>query len=100
MSEPRRIGEFVRQIVRTAGRQRTRDAFTEALDRILPEHQRSSCQVIGFRDGKLVIEVGSAPLFAELSGFQRETMRLRINELVPTSKVAQLQFRLGGTGHV
>jgi hypothetical protein len=56
--------------------------------------------VLGCRDGKLTIEVGSAPLFAELSGFRREDLRLRINELVKDRPVAQLQFRLGGTGHV
>ncbi len=55
---------------------------------------------MGFRDGKLTLEVSSAPLFAELSGFRREEIRLRINQAVPGRQVAQLQFRLGGTGHV
>ena len=33
-----------------------------------------------------------------LSGFRREEIRLRINELVPDEPIAQLTFRLGGTG--
>jgi hypothetical protein len=37
-------------------------------------------------------------LFAELSGFRREEIRQRINELVPDRPIAQLTFRLGGTG--
>ena len=41
-----------------------------------------------------------APLFAELSGFRREEIRQRINQLVPEQPIAQLTFRLGGTGHV
>jgi hypothetical protein len=55
---------------------------------------------MGFRDGKLTLEVSSAPLFAELSGFRREEIRKRINEASPNKQVANLQFRLGGTGHV
>ena len=54
---------------------------------------------MGFRDGKLTLEIDSAPLFAELSGFRREEIRARLNEQLPLRQVAQLQFRLGGTGH-
>lgn len=99
MSEPRKAGDFLRQIVREVGQKRTRDAYAQALDDVLSPAQRPHCQVIGFRDGKLTLEVDSAPLFAELSGFRKEELRLRINERV-AAKVAQLQFRLGGTGHV
>jgi hypothetical protein len=35
-----------------------------------------------------------------LTGFRREEIRKRINEAVPQKQVANLQFRLGGTGHV
>ena len=100
MSEPRQAGDLLRQIMQQAGRERGRGAYAAALERILPEAQRVQCRVLGCRDGKLTIEVGSAPLFAELSGFRREDLRLRINELVQDRPVAQLQFRLGGTGHV
>jgi hypothetical protein len=56
--------------------------------------------VLGCRAGKLVVEVDSAPLYAELSGFRRDEIRLAINQLLPEQPVAQLTFRLGGTGHV
>ena len=101
MSEPRKAGDLLRQIVRETGQRRARSAFAAALDDILAPAQRDHCQVMGFRDGKLTLEVDSAPLFAEFAGFRRDEIRRRINELVPPAqKVAQLQFRLGGTGHV
>lgn len=100
VSEPRPAGDYLRQIVRDVGRSKARGAFATALDEVLDANQREHCQVVGFRDGKLTLEVDSAPLFAELTGFRREELRQRINELVPNQRIAQLQFRLGGTGHV
>ena len=100
MKDPAHAKDFLRNIVRQAGKAMSRSEFVEALDQVLPEGQRSHCQVVSFRDGKLVIEVDSAPLYAELSSFRREQLRLRINEIVPDRKVAQLTFRLGGTAHV
>ncbi|MFY9345641.1 MAG: DciA family protein [Planctomycetota bacterium] len=100
MPEPRRASDFVRDILRQAGQGRNRSAYADALDQILSPAMRDRCQVVGCRAGKLVLEVDSAPLFAELSGFRREEIRQRINELVPKQPIAQLTFRLGGTGHV
>lgn len=100
MAEPQRAGDFLRDILRQAGKQKSRSAYNEALDQILTPLLRPHCQVVGCRAGKLVVEVDSAPLFAELSGFRREEIRQRINQLVPTQPIAQLTFRLGGTGHV
>lgn len=100
MPEPRPAGDFLRDILRQAGTAKSRSAYREALDEILSPTLRSHCHVVGCRAGRLVLEVDSAPLFAELSGFRREEMRLRINELVPNQPIAQLTFRLGGTGHV
>jgi hypothetical protein len=100
MSEPRKAGDFLAGIVKQIGRKRARDEFAQALDAVLPAAQRPHCEVMGFRDGKLTLEIDSAPLFAELSGFRREEIRTRINERLPGRQVAQLQFRLGGTGHV
>ena len=82
------------------GRSKTRSAYADALDQILPPAQRPHCQIAGLRAGKLVLEVDSAPLFAELAGFRREEIRLAINQLLPQQPIAQLTFRLGGTGHV
>lgn len=77
-----------------------RSDLTEALEQVLGADQAAHCQVRSFRSGKLVIEVDAAPLYAELSGFRREEMRTRMNELLTTKKIAQITFRMGGTGHV
>jgi hypothetical protein len=98
--EPKRASDFLRDILQQAGKSKSRSAYNEALDQILSEALRPHCQVVGCRAGKLVLEVDSAPLYAELSGFRREEIRLRINQLVPEQPIAQLTFRLGGTGHV
>jgi hypothetical protein len=100
VSEPKPVGDFLRGILQQAGRQKDRRGYNEALDQILTAAQRSHCHVVGCRAGKLVVEVASAPLYAELTGFRREEMRLRINEIFPEQPIAQLVFRLGGTGHV
>jgi len=100
VAEPQRAGDFLRDILKQAVQSKSRSAYAEALDQILPERLRPHCQIVGCRAGKLTLEVDSAPLFAELSGFRREEIRLRINQLVPDQPIAQLQFRLGGTGHV
>jgi len=100
VTEPKPAGDFLRDILRQAGRSKERSGYNEALDQILTEPQRPHVQVLGCRAGKLVLEVDSAPLFAELSGFRREEIRLRINQLLPEQPIAQLTFRLGGTGHV
>ena len=100
MAEPQQAGDFLRDILRQAGRSKSRSAYNGALDQILEPRLRPHCQIVGCRAGRLVIEVDSAPLFAELSGFRRDEIRLRINQLLPEQPIAQLTFRLGGTGHV
>lgn len=99
MPEPRPAADFLRDILQQAGSQKSRSAYNSALDDILTPAQRSHCHVLGCRGGRLVVEVSAAPLFAELSGFRREEIRQRINQLLPDRPVAQLTFRLGGTGH-
>ena len=100
MGDPRHAGEFLQQIVRQTGRQMGRSVFGVALDQVLDPAHRDHCQVVSFRSGKLLLEIDSAPLYAELSGFHREELRLRLNAILTAAKVAQLQFRLGGTAHV
>ena len=97
MTEPRRPSDFLRQIVRDVSASKARGPYARALDEVLAAPQRSHCQVMGFRNGLLTVEVDSAPLFAELSGFRKEELRLRMNEALQRAKVARLQFRLGGT---
>ncbi len=100
MPEPKPAGDFLRDILQQAGRSKGRSAYNRALDDILAPALRPHCQIIGCRGGRLVVEVDAAPLFAELSGFRREEIRERINQLLPEQPIAQLTFRLGGTGHV
>jgi hypothetical protein len=100
VAEPRPAGDFLRDILRQVGRQKERSAYHDALDQILTPTLRPHCQIVGCTRGKLVVEVDCAPLFAELSGFRREEIRQAINQLVPLQPIAQLTFRLGGTGHV
>ncbi|MCA8978300.1 MAG: DUF721 domain-containing protein [Planctomycetes bacterium] len=100
MTEPQKAADLLRDILVQAGQGKKRNRFHDALDKVLTEAQRPHCQVMGFRGGKLVIEVDSAPLFAELSGFRREELRLQMNDHLPDQPIAQLTFRLGGTGHV
>jgi hypothetical protein len=100
VAEPQPIGDFLKGILRQTGRSSSRRAYDEALDKLLPQQHRDHCQIVGWRNNRLVVEVDSAPLFAELSGFRRESLRLAINELTPDQPIAQLTFRLGGTGHV
>jgi hypothetical protein len=100
VADPKPAADFLRAILQQAGRSKSRSAYNHALDQILTATLRPHCQVIGCRAGKLVLEVDSAPLFAEMTGFRREEIRLRINQLVPEQPIAELAFRLGGTGHV
>ncbi len=100
LAEPKPAGDFLRGILQNAGRNKSRSAYNDALDTLLDARLRPHCQIVGARAGRLVVEVDSAPLFAELSGFRREELRRAINELVPEQPIAQLTFRQGGTGHV
>ena len=97
--EPRPAGDFLRDILKQAGTGKSRRVYRDALDQLLGEQMASHCQILSTRASKLVVEVDSAPLYAELSGFRREELRQRINELAPDRPIAQLTFRLGGTGH-
>ena len=99
VSDPRPASDFLRDIIQHAGTGKSRRDYLEAIEQILGETLAPHCQVASCRAGHLVIEVDSAPLYAELSGFRREEILLRINELVPKKPIAQLTFRLGGTSH-
>ena len=100
MSKPRRVADLLKEVLRNAqtqvGRRELNKALVEAVGPKLAEH----CQVAGFRAGKLVVETDSAPLCSELIGFRREAIRLAMNKRLKQQKVAQLVFRMGGTGHV
>lgn len=98
-SDPLPIGDLLKDIVKQAGSGRSRRVYLDALEQILGPELSPHCQILSCRKGRLVVELDSAPLYAELSGFRREELRNRINELVPDQPIADLAFRLGGTGH-
>ncbi len=100
MREPKRAADLVREIVRQAGPKSGRLKLTRALEGAVGGESARHCRVMGYRRGRLVVEVDCAPLFAELSGFQADQIRHSMNEKLKTEKIAQIVFRLGGTGHV
>jgi hypothetical protein len=55
---------------------------------------------MGYRGGRLVVEVDQAPLFAELSAFRIDEVRCAMNRELQTVKIAKIVLRMGGTGHV
>lgn len=78
----------------------SRARFDRALEAELTPPEFEQCQVLNFRAGTLHIEVASAPLFAELSGFRRESLRTALNDRLDGDQIAKLVFRMHGTGHV
>ena len=97
--DPRPASDFLRDILKQAGTGKSRRVYLDALEQILGADFAPHFQILGCRKGRLVVELNSAPLFAELSGFRREEIRTRINELVPDQPIAELTFPLRGTGH-
>ena len=100
MNEPRHVAELLKSVLRQVETQAGRRELNDALAGALGPDTAPHCWVSGFRAGRLVVETDSAPLFAELTGFQREAVRLAMNEKLQKQKIAQLTFRMGGTGHV
>ena len=100
MSDPERVSDLLKSIIRDVRAESRRSDLTTALEQVLgPEHS-PHCQMTGFRNGRLTVEVDSAPLYAELSAFRREEIRQHMNELLTKKQIAQIAFRMGGTGHV
>lgn len=96
---PKRPADFLPGILREFGSQARRAELREALVKCLTPEQAELCRVTGFRAGRLTVEVDSAPLYAELSGFRAEELRQQMNESVTRHKIAQIRFRLSGTRH-
>ena len=99
MAEPKRAAEFLGDILRAAGATPQRVRVREALDRILGPDLGERCSVSGLRAGRLVLEVDSAPLYAELRGFAGEDLRRRLNDTLDDVKISEIVFRMSGTGH-
>ena len=100
MADPERVSDLLKSIIREVRTESRRSDLTTALAQVLETEHSSHCKVTGFRNGRLTVEVDSAPLFAELSGFRREDIRQHMNKLLTEKQIAQIAFRMGGTGHV
>lgn len=100
MSQPRRASDLLRGILAGARPDVNHARIQEALEEVLGSEVCSHCQVVGLRSGKLHLQVDSAPLFAELRGFREEEIRTGLNDRLNHQKIAQVVFRMGGTGHV
>ena len=97
--DPRPAGDFLRDILKEAGTSKSRRVYLEALEKILGPELGAHIQILGCRKGRLVVELDSAPLYAELAGFRCDELLNSINKLLPEQPIAELTFRLGGTGH-
>jgi hypothetical protein len=100
MSQPQRAGEILADLMRGLREHGQLAPIRRALSEILPAEQEALCQVVGCRGGRVWIEVASAPLCAELRGFRRDELRLALNQRLPRMQIAELVFRIAGTGHV
>jgi hypothetical protein len=100
VSNPRHAADLLKEVLRNAQTQVGRRELNQALATAVGPDVAKHCRVAGFRAGKLVVETESAPLYSELTGFKREAIRLAMNHSLKHQKIAQLVFRMGGTGHV
>ena len=99
MQLPKKLGDVLKGMLPEIRQFAALAAWQDALDAELGDHKAPHCKVAGLRLGRLYVEVDSAPLFAELSGFQKETLRIALNERLKPKQVAHLVFRMGGTAH-
>ena len=92
--------ELLKGILAAVGSKASRADLAKALEQSLGPERAPHCRVLGFHRGRLTVEVDSAPLFAELFGFGTEELRTSMNQLLTKKKIAQIDFRLGGTANV
>jgi hypothetical protein len=99
VKQPKHASDFLKGILKDVGSKASRARFTAALEHALGPELAEHAHVTGFRGGRLYVEVDSAPLFAEWTGFRQEQIREACNDYLDKEKVAQIVFRMGGTGH-
>lgn len=99
MSQPQRASDLIKGILASARSSASRLALNEGLEKVLGPELSKHCQVLSFRAGKLILQVDSAPLYADLSGFRSEEIREGINHSLDKQQIAQIVFRMGGTGN-
>ena len=95
----KKASDLISGILSEFGSRAARADLTQSLEEVLGSDEEEHCRVTGFRAGHLWVEVDSAPLFAELSGFRQETIRNEMNRRMEKRKVSRITFRMGGMGH-
>ena len=95
LAGPKRPSDFLGAILRDARTLAARAEVSEALASVLGPDLAPHCRIAGMSAGRLIVEVDSAPLRAELHGFRREAIRDGMNALLPKRKVAEIVFRMG-----
>jgi hypothetical protein len=99
VKEAKRPADFLGRILRDARSLATRCETEEALASVLGDEAAAHCRIAGMSAGRLVVEVSSAPLYAELRGFRGEEIRLAMNERLQGRKLGHIAFRPGGSRH-
>src|SRR5262249_9354987 len=95
MPEPKRPVDLLRGILREARAAAARAPTARLLAAVLERGAAEHCRIASERGGRLLVDVDSAPLFAELQSFRREEIRRALNErLGPSRKFGELTFRL------
>jgi hypothetical protein len=100
VNRPRHAGEILDIVLKEVGSRAGRERFRRVLEAAVGSEVAAHLAVLGFRAGRLYVAVDSAPLFAELRGFQRESIRQACNEQLVSEQIGEIVFRVGGTGHV
>ena len=98
MSAPRKFADVLAELMARRGysRQRSRtdlaEAWRSAAGELIADHSRPGL----VRRGTLEVIVTHSALLQELS-FQKGTILIRLQELAPQEKIAELRFRVGPT---
>ena len=72
---------------------------TRALTKALGSPTSDHCHVASERHGRLLVDVDSAPLFAELQSFRRDEVKEQVNKFLGSKRFAEVRFRLMGEAH-
>jgi hypothetical protein len=99
VSKPESARDLLKAVLQEVGSKASRRRFQDAIEHAVGERLAPHLQVLGFRRGKLTVQVDSSPLLAELRGFRSEEIRQRCNEVLKPEQVAKIDFRMEGTAN-
>ncbi|MDA0372337.1 MAG: DciA family protein [Planctomycetota bacterium] len=100
MTDPKHAATFLKGVLSEVGTKASRVRFKDALEHAVGERTAKHLEVVGFRGGRLYVAVDSAPLYAEMIGFRRDSIRKACNEFLAPEQIGEIVFRMGGTAHV